>query len=160
VPSKSREPNPSPTWDVVGSDIDDDATRLEPFALDESRLTDGSDDDIRVLELLFSVVRPTISMPSSRNLKPSQTREIFKGTHNVLQPSSPRVTLSDGRISPPQQSADGGTDDIRSTEDDDVGSGDLGTSWVFEPGKRDQRMNISEVLVGCRGRTITLTAVD
>ena len=37
------------------------------------------------------------------------------------------MTLGDGSVPPPQERTDGGPDDIRSTEDDGVGSGDLDT---------------------------------
>lgn len=39
------------TLNEVSSDVDDDASRLEPFGLDEVGLADGSDDDVGILEL-------------------------------------------------------------------------------------------------------------
>ena len=39
------------TRNVVGSDIDDDASLFQPLALDKLGLADGSDDDISVLQL-------------------------------------------------------------------------------------------------------------
>jgi hypothetical protein len=39
------------TGDVVGTNVNDDATRLEPLALDELGLADRGDDDVGVLEL-------------------------------------------------------------------------------------------------------------
>ena len=39
------------TRNVVGTDVNDDTTRLQPLSLDKLGLSDGSNDDVGVLQL-------------------------------------------------------------------------------------------------------------
>lgn len=48
-------------WNVVGSDINDNGTWLQPFTLDEVGLSDGGNDDISLLDDLWEVLCPRVA---------------------------------------------------------------------------------------------------
>ena len=102
------------TGNEVGSNVDNNSSRLEPRTLDKERLSDCRDDDISLFDLY-----PSISFYRSIENEVAYDR---------LQVLSPRVTLSDGSILFTQKSANWRTDNIGSTEDDSVLSRDVDTS--------------------------------
>jgi hypothetical protein len=71
------------TLNEVGSDVDNDATLLEPLGLDKVSLADSGDDDVSVLELYRPKAR---KQKKASVLKLAQDREVRKRFENARQP--------------------------------------------------------------------------
>jgi hypothetical protein len=106
------------TSDEVGSNVDNDGSGLDPGSLDKVGNSDGSDDDVGLADLHSDISTILVRRHTT--------------AHDALEVLGAAVALSDGRILPPQQRADGASNDVTASEDDGMLAGDADSSGLEE----------------------------
>jgi hypothetical protein len=125
------------TRNNVGADIDDNSTRLEPRALHKLGLSDGSDDNVSLLDL-YASVNVIFDLRGGRV------------TYDGFEVLSAAVTLSDGSVLAAQERAYRASDDVRTTEDDGILAGDVDARGLKEDHDAGRSARLKERLGSSR----------
>ena len=94
------------TWYIVRAHIDNDGARLQPLALDEVRLADRGDHDVRVLHL----------SPIRRRVRNWRQCLQSTSTYDGGQVTRATVALSDRGIALAKHSCHGAPDDVAAAQ--------------------------------------------